>query len=124
MLSIRIKEIRKALGLTQEKFAQELLATRPMIANYEIGKVIPSDLFLERICKEFKVNKEWLFYGEGEMFIEVDEDEEFHDLIAHMGLGLKKEIKEALIEISKLSEEQIILIMNLVKEINKKSTQN
>ena len=49
-LKDRIRLIRKqAAKLTQEKFADVLGTTRPAIASYELGKVVPSDTLIQLI---------------------------------------------------------------------------
>lgn len=119
MLSKRIKEVRKALNLTQEEFAKKMLATRPMIASYEINKVVPNELFLERICKEFNVNMDWLKNGVGEMFLSTDKDEEFYKFVAELTLNERPELKETMLEIANLSEEQMTLLLGMLKEFKK-----
>lgn len=64
----RIRALRKALGLTQEKFAEKLHIKRNTLANYEIGRNEPIDAVVTLICTTFDVNEEWLRTGEGEMF--------------------------------------------------------
>lgn len=64
----RIKELRKSLGLTQEKFSNRIGIKRNTLANYEIGRNDPIDGIVFSICREFNVNEEWLRTGEGEMF--------------------------------------------------------
>lgn len=64
----RIKQLRKELGLTQEKFAERLSMKRNTIANYEIGRNEPIDAVISLICKEYNVNEEWLRTGEGDIF--------------------------------------------------------
>mgnify|MGYP002522935195 CR=1 FL=1 len=67
-LKDRIRLIRKqAAKLTQEKFADVLGTTRPAIASYELGKVVPSDTLIQLICSKFSVNENWLRAGKGEM---------------------------------------------------------
>lgn len=61
----RILEIRKRLNLTQSQFGAEIGATRPMIASYEAGKVIPDKPIRLLICEKFNVNEAWLETGEG-----------------------------------------------------------
>lgn len=68
----RIKQIRKILGLTQQKFADRLGIARGNIAAYEVGKNPPSDAVIALICREFNVNEHWLRTGEGEMFLSPD----------------------------------------------------
>lgn len=63
----RIKAIRKRSGLTQTEFADRIGATRPMIASYEGGAVIPSESILMLISKQFSVSYTWLKTGEGPM---------------------------------------------------------
>ena len=65
----RIRKIRRELDLTQQEFADRLGIKRGAIANYEIGRNEPVDSIISLICREFKVNEEWLRNGTGEMFI-------------------------------------------------------
>lgn len=64
----RIKAIRKALGLTQQEFADRLGIQRSTIAQYETGRNNPSDAVISLICREYNVDEVWLRTGEGEMF--------------------------------------------------------
>ena len=66
----RIKQLRKWLGLTQQKFADCLGVKPNTIAQYEIGRNAPVDSVISLICREFNVNEEWLRTGEGEMFVQ------------------------------------------------------
>lgn len=72
----RIKKLRKELKLTQQEFADELKISRGNIGAYEVGKNAPSDAVVSLICKTFNVNEEWLRFGEGEMFLELPEEDE------------------------------------------------
>lgn len=83
----RIKSLRKALGLTQQEFADKLGVKRGGIANYEIGRNEPADSVISLICREFDVNEEWLRSGTGEMFIEKTEDEEISEMLADIQLS-------------------------------------
>lgn len=73
-MNTRIKLLRKELGLTQQEFAEKLNIKRGAIANYEIGRNIPIDAVVSLICKEFNVNEEWLRNGVGDMFVEIDRE--------------------------------------------------
>ena len=73
----RIAELRKELGLTQTAFGQRIGVSRDTIANLEGGRSSISDLQKTAICREFKVSRDWLENGEGEMMLlPVDEDYE------------------------------------------------
>lgn len=64
----RIRELRKALDLTQKAFAERIGMKSNTIATYEMGRATPSDPTVNNICKEFGVNERWLKSGVGEMF--------------------------------------------------------
>ena len=83
----RIKKIRKAIGLTQQEFADSIKVKRNTVATYEMGRSIPSDAAISLICKQFDVNEEWLRSGTGEMFIEKTEDEEISEMLADIQLS-------------------------------------
>lgn len=63
----RIREIRKALHLTQAEFAHALGTTRTAYAKYENGLVEPSDTIVRLICSTYHIREDWLRTGEGEM---------------------------------------------------------
>ena len=65
----RIRMLRDKLNLTQQGFADRLGIPRNNIAGYETGKRSPSEAAISLICKEFKVNEEWLRKGTGDIFI-------------------------------------------------------
>lgn len=64
----QIRMLRKHLDITQQEFADRLRIKRGAIANYEVGRNIPTDSVVSLICREFNVNEEWLRTGKGEMF--------------------------------------------------------
>lgn len=95
----RIKDVRKALGLTQEDFAARLGLTRGAITNIEFNKTEPKPLLVQLICKEFNVNEFWLRTGEGEMFIRKtrnDELAEFFGQLSQEDDSFKKRLISAL----------------------------
>lgn len=82
----RIKKLRKELDLTQQAFADKIGMKQNTIAQYEMGRTTPSDAIIFSICREFDVNEDWLRTGEGEMFIEMTEQEK---IMNFTGLLLK-----------------------------------
>ena len=72
----RVKELRKALGLTQEKFGERIGVKKSAISQIENGSNGVTDQLRLAVCREFRVSEEWMRTGEGEMFVEPDEDEE------------------------------------------------
>ncbi len=65
----RLKQLRKALHLTQKAFAEKIGAKQNTIATYEMGRNNPSDPVIRSICVAFNVNEEWLRTGNGNMFL-------------------------------------------------------
>lgn len=86
----RFKELRKALGLSQEEFSRRLGLTRGAITNIELGKTEAKPLFIALVCSTFDVNETWLRTGEGEMFLPKDPDDELADF---MGTVLREDIR-------------------------------
>ena len=72
----RLRELRKALGLTQGKFAEALGVKQNTISQYESGRNEPIDAVISLICRTFNVNEIWLREGVGEMFQEKTVSEE------------------------------------------------
>ena len=66
----RVKELRKALHLSQSQFGSHLCVTGPAISRIEKGDRAVTDQMAKAICNEFNVNPEWLLNGTGEMFRE------------------------------------------------------
>lgn len=64
----RVKEIRKELDLTLEKFGEKLGVTKVAISNIEKGNRNLTDQMAKSICREYNANYDYLMYGEGEMF--------------------------------------------------------
>lgn len=64
----RLKELRKALGLSGEKFGESLGITRFAISQIETGKNKLTDQMVKLICLAYNVREEWLRTGKGEMF--------------------------------------------------------
>lgn len=71
----RIKEVRLALGLSQDEFAKRLGFTRGVITNIEVNHAAIKPRFLSLICNTYNVNPYWLETGSGEMFNAVDDVE-------------------------------------------------
>lgn len=69
----RIKELRKKLNMPVRKFAEKINMSGSAISNIENGNRAITDRTINDICREFKVNEEWLRFGKGKMFKEVPE---------------------------------------------------
>ena len=70
----RIKDVRNSLGLTLEKFGDRLGIKKAAVSKIEKGENSLTDANIKAICREFSVDYMWLTTGEGEMFVETDDD--------------------------------------------------
>lgn len=70
----RIKEVRKSLGLTLEKFGERIGLKKSAVSLIENGKNSVTDANVKAICREFGVDYIWLTTGYGEMFVDTDDD--------------------------------------------------
>lgn len=64
----RIREARKSLNLTLEKFGEKLGVGKGAISAIETGTRNLTDQMARSICREYNVNYDYLMYGEGDMF--------------------------------------------------------
>ena len=64
----RIKEIRKTLDLTLDKFGEKLGVTKQTVSRIENGVNNVTDQMARSVCREYNVSYDYLMYGEGEMF--------------------------------------------------------
>ena len=77
----RIRELRKNLGMTTEVFGNKIGIVSSAVTNIEAGRRQPTNQLITSICREFKVNEQWLRTGEGEMFLPTDPDAEIAEFI-------------------------------------------
>ena len=72
----RVREIRKAKGLTMRQFGEKIGVVGSTISDIEHGRRSLNKQNMLAICREFRVNEDWLSAGEGSMFVESCKDEE------------------------------------------------
>ena len=65
----RVREIRKTLNLTLDKFGEKLGVKKAGLSAIENGNRNLTDQMFKSICREFNVREEWLRTGEEPMFV-------------------------------------------------------
>lgn len=110
----RVKEIRKSLGLTLEKFGERIGVTRGSMSNIENGNRNLTEQMTKSICREFSVDYMWLTTGEGEMFI--DSDDDFIERIDRIMAGEDEARKNLFKFMLELSYEDIAALDRLMKK--------
>lgn len=100
----RIKEIRNDKKLSQREFAKRLTLSQNHISYLEKGIRKITEKFINDLCKEYNVNKEWLLTGTGEKYIDMIEGLNIDD----------EEIKNFLKKFMQLDMKTKVAIMNIV----------
>jgi transcriptional regulator with XRE-family HTH domain len=72
----RLKELRKFLDISQEEMGSRLGVTGPAISRLEKGERNITEQMILAIVREFSVNELWFRFGDGEMFDQLNRDEE------------------------------------------------
>ena len=110
----RIKDVRNSLGLTLEKFGEKLGVTKTAISRIEKGERSLTEQMTKSICREFGVDYIWLTTGEGEMFVDTDDD--FIERIDRIMAGEDEARKNLFKFMLELSDEDIVALDRLMKK--------
>lgn len=117
----RIKQIRKALNMSQDEFGKRLGVTRGAITNIELNKTEPKPLFIKLICDTFEVNEEWVNTGSGEMFIQKNRSDVIADFLADVLKEEDESFKRRFVEmLANLSVEEWELLEKRTMMLTKK----
>lgn len=117
----RVKELRKALGFSGEKFGERLGITKHAVSKIENNLVGLSESNIKAICREFNVNEEWLRYGKGEMYLKLDREDEIAKLTKELLLEEEDSFKNRLVSaLANLSKEQWEVLSSIAEQLAKK----
>lgn len=109
----RVKEIRKNLGLTLEKFGEKVGVTKQTVSRIENGVNNLTEQMTKAICREFGVDYIWLTSGEGEMFVESDDD--FFERIDRIMAGENETRKNMFKALLYASDEDIEALARIIE---------
>lgn len=112
----RVREVRKALGLTLEKFGDKIGMKKNSVSQIENGKNNVTDANIKAICREFNVDYIWLTTGEGEMF--VDSDDDFTEKIDRIMAGENDARKNMIKTLVNASDDDIQVLCRLIDSYN------
>lgn len=110
----RIREVRKALGLTLEKFGEKIGMKKNSVSQLENGKNSVTEQVIKAICREYNVDYMWLTTGDGEMFIDTDDD--FMERIDRIMAGEDDARKNLFKFMLELSDDDIKALNNLMQK--------
>lgn len=117
----RIKEIRKYLNLTMEKFGGRLGVGRTAISNIENNNRNLTDQMAISICREFNVDENWLRTGEGEMFKPLSRGETIAQFAGELMKDEDDSFRRRLVEaLAQLDEKEWEILEEIAKKLVKK----
>lgn len=111
----RIRELRKTLKMTMEQFGEKIGVTKSTISNIENGNRNATEHMVKSICREFNVDYIWLTSGEGEMFVESDDD--FFERIDRIMAGENDARKNMIKALLYASDEDIEAFQRLIDSV-------
>lgn len=113
----RVRIIRKEAGLSQEKFGERLGVSKVAVSKIENKVNSLSDQMRKSICREFRINEEWLLSGTGEMHVSSGAD-----LITRFSTeyGLDSLERTILLEYVKLSPQSKQMFKAYLKSISER----
>lgn len=113
-MNTRITELIALLGIKRAEFARKLNLSPPFVSELCSGAKSPSDRTISDICREFNVNEGWLRTGDGEIFVQIDKDEEFDRLCAEIQLSNDEFIKGIMRKYWRLDENGKSIIRDML----------
>lgn len=113
----RIRELRKELGYTLEKFGSCLGVTKTAISNIERGERGVTEQMFVSICREFNVNGEWLRTGEGSMFREMSQREKAAYTVGKVLRNEDEFRQKVFIALGEMSDEEWALVQKFVDKL-------
>lgn len=119
-MNTRIKKVRKKLNLTQTEFGQKIGLSRDTVANIEGGRIEIKDIAIKSICREFKVDYDWLVNGTGgddrdDIF--QDDDSDAQAIVDSVMTGDNDFAKKVLVKFARLSEERWKQLQEILEEL-------
>ena len=111
----RVKILRKNLKLTQKEFGDAIGVSNSNISNIENGSVNLTDRNIYEICSKFNVNKDWLKHGIGDVYIDLNKEDEIKNIINEFiddNNAVKKDILNSLLKVH--DENTLKLISDMI----------
>ena len=111
----RIKEMRKALKLSQAELGKAIGISDAAVSKIESGINNPSESTIKLICATYNVDYRWLTTGQGEMFLPMDTD-----ALVEKYLAGESELTKAIMKaFAKLPDKECDKWFEMLKRIKK-----
>lgn len=114
----RLKEIRKALKMTQIEFAEIINSSNGHVSDMEKGRKNITESTMDLLKLKKNVNIDWLKTGKGEMFIKLARDEQISEFVGGILTNESDSFKKRLISVlANLTEEEWKILEKKAKEL-------
>lgn len=110
----RLKDVRKALKLSQEAFAERLGMKGSSVSLLENGQRNITEQVVKSVCREFNVDYVWLTTGDGEMFI--DSDDDIIETIDRIMIGENEFHKNLFKTFARLDENELLALESIMNK--------
>lgn len=116
----RIAIILRESGMTKTAFAESLRVSQQYISKLtKTGN--PSALLIDDICEKYRIRKEWLTEGKGDMKAPIDRNDEIARLSADLFKSESGSFKERLLfALAALDENEWQVLEDIANKIAKK----
>lgn len=113
----RIKELRKKMGLSGEKFGERLGVSRAAISNLENGTRGVTEQMFTSICREYNVNEQWLRTGEGEMFATLSTHDQIEKIVTTALKGDDEFRVQVFTALGEMTDEEWDMVKRFVEKL-------
>ena len=113
----RVKELRKALGLTLQKFGDRVGMKRNSLSQVENGTNGVSNQLFSAIVREFNVNEQWLRTGEGEMFATLSTHDQIEKIVTTALKGDDEFRVQVFTALGEMTDEEWDMVKRFVEKL-------
>lgn len=110
-------ELKKQKKMTMESFGEKAGLSKSMIINIIYDRIEPNERNLKLLCNAHHIRFKWVMTGEGEMFEELDEEQEFAFALGEMLFDERPSLKRTLMKVfMECTAEQLETLYELCKK--------
>ncbi len=114
----RLLMIRNREGLSQDAFGPSIGLSGSGYGNIERGIINATDRVIKDICRVYGVAEQWLRTGEGEMYEDHTEEQEFAAQLAELLADEPKSFRKRMISaLIRLNDDQVDMIEKILDDI-------
>lgn len=110
----RLKVLRKVLKLSQDAFGERIGLSGGGISLLEMGKRNITEQNVKSICREFNVSYFWLTKGDGEMFM--DSDDDIIETIDRIMIGENEFHKNLFKTFARLDADELLALERIIEK--------